>query len=430
MSSTTTGRLSTGRGWGRDIAGVVAPFLPGGAPAVPPPRRATERQALGIPPFGRAVALLCNALAGTGWYARRRNPGTGLVERVPDQPGILTDPDPLSTPWHYRWAAGEDLILYGNHFALMGEPDWRTGRPGWVVPIPAHDVWVITDPSRPVWYRWAVGGVTFDPDELLHVSAGARSGELLGRGVLEQYGWWLGGVVAAEDYSRDTFAAGALPPAVITSKQVQSQTDADDLKAKWRNLTSTREPVILPDGTELKPVVGNAADQQLVEARTWNAQQVANAVGVPGYKLGLPGATMTYQNIVDADVDWVRDGVDRWAQPLTATITKWLLPAGTEAVWDYAGRARADQRTTQTLLTGYTGAGILTVDEARGVLERPPLPAEREPAPDADELNAGTTDAGEAVDELDELDELATPPRRVPPPPPRVPVPGMPNVNS
>jgi HK97 family phage portal protein len=432
VSSTSStygyGRGSTG---GRDITGVVAPFLPGGPPVIPPPRRATERQALGLPPFGRAVALLCNALAGTGWYARRTNPSTGLVERVPEQPGILTDPDPLSTPWHYRWGAGEDLILYGNHFGLMGEMDWRTGRPGWVVPIPAHDVWVITDPARPSWYRWAVGGVTFDADELLHVSAGARSGELLGRGVLEQYGWWLGGVVAAEDYSRDTFAAGALPPAVITSKQVQSQRDADDLKAKWRNLTSTREPVILPDGTELKPVVGNAADQQLVEARTWNAQQVANAVGVPGYKLGLPGATMTYQNIVDADVDWVRDGVDRWAQPLTATITKWLLPAGTEAVWDYAGRARADQRTTQTLLTGYTGAGILTVDEARGVLERPPLPDESEPAtPDADELNAGDVDAATAAAELDDALDTAAPAARVPARVPTPPVPGMPNLNT
>lgn len=428
LSTTYSPRLSTG-GW--DLTGTVAPFLVGGAGVIPPPRRATERQALGLPPFGRAVALLCNALAGTGWYARRTNPDTGLVERVPDQPGILTDPDPLSTPWHYKWAAGEDLILYGNHFGLLGEMDWRTGRPGWVVPIPAHDVWVLTDPARPSWYRWAVGGVTFDPDELLHVSAGARSGELLGRGVLEQYGWWLGGVVAAEDYSRDTFAAGALPPAVITSKQVQSQKDATELKAKWRALTSTREPVILPDGTELKPVVGNAADQQLVEARTWNAQQVANAVGVPGYKLGLPGATMTYQNIVDADVDWVRDGVDRWAQPLTATITKWLLPAGTEAVWDYAGRARADQRTTANLLTGYTGAGILTVDEARGVLERPPLDVdEPEPAPELDDAAAADPDAAAAAAaELD--DELDAP--RVAPRAPRVPIPtpppaGMPNV--
>jgi len=348
------------------------------SPALPDVYPATEADAMGLPPFGRAVALLANAIASTGWYARRHDPDTGLWQRIDDQPTILTDPNPLSTPWHYRWAVTEDGILYGNHFALPGDIDWRTGRPGWVVPIPADQVWILTDQSRPGWFAWVIGGTEIDADALVHIPFGNRSGEVLGRGVLDQYGDWLGGVVAAESYSRDTFAAGALPPAVITTNQTPTQPQADELKAKWRTIVTAREPVIFPNGTELKPVIGNAQQAQLVEARTWNAQMVANAVGVPGWKLGLDGPTMTYQNIETADIDFTRDGVDRWANPIAAVIGKWLLPAGWDVAFDYTARQRADAQATATVLTTYKNAGVLTTDEVRAALNRPPLP---EPVP-------------------------------------------------
>ena len=41
-------------------------------------------------------------------------------------------------------------------------------------------------------------------------------------------------------------------------------------------------------------------------------------------------------------------------------------------VFDYASRMRADQSTTATVLSTYTGAKILSIDEARSVLGRPP----------------------------------------------------------
>lgn len=354
----------------RDLAGLGLLDTSG---LIPDRGPATEAEAMGLPPFGRAVALLANAIASTGWYARKPDPVSGVYQRLVDQPAIVTDPYPLSTAWHYKWGVAEDAILYGNTFALPGDPDWRTGRPGWVVPIPADDVWILTDPASPGWYAWVIGGDTFAAEDLFHIPFGNRSGEILGRGVLAQYGEWLGGAVAAEDYSRDTFAAGALPPAVITTNQASTQEQADQLKQKWRELTATREPVIFPNGTELKPIIGNAQQAQLVEARTWNAQQCANVVGVPGWKLGLAGPSQTYQNIESADIEFVRDSVDRFGQPFTQSISKWLLPGGTELVWDYASRMRADSKATADVLTAYVAAGIITVDEARASLNRPPM---------------------------------------------------------
>jgi len=364
----------------------------------------TEYIAMGNPFFGRAVDLICNAAAGTDWYARRFDPTLGIRAPLADQPSIVTDPSPLQTLWNYRWAATEDLINYGNHFGLNGELDWRTGRPGWIVPLPADEVWIMTDPANPGWYQWVIGGETFDPDEIFHVSAGARSGEILGRGVLQQHADWLSGVEAAEKWSRDVFAAGALPPAVITVSNAATQTQIEEVKTKWREIASTREPVVLPNGTELKPVVGNAQQSQLIEARQWNAVAVANVVGVPVWKLGLEGPTMTYQNVETGDIDFVRDSVDRYARPLTEAISKWLLPGGTDVVWDYDSRMRADQKSVADVLVAYVDAQILTKDEARARLGRGPLPAASEPPPAAAENTDANVDA--AVDAAAELNTI------------------------
>lgn len=363
----------------------------------------TEQEALGNSFFGRGVALLANALAGTQWFARKLDPATGVRVPLAEQPNIVTDPSPLQTLWNYRWAAAEDGILYGNHFGLCGELDWRTGRPGWIIPIAADQVWILTDPAAPGWFQWVIGGETFDPDEIFHVSYGARSGEILGRGVLQQYADSLGGIQAAEEYARETFEAGILPPAIITVPANAGDDNITKFKEQWRDTVRTREPIVFRNGTVLTPVVGNAQQAQLVEAREWNAQVVANAVGVPGWKLGLDGPTMTYQNVESGDIDFVRDSVDRYGRPLTEAIGKWLLPAGTELVWDYDSRMRADQKTTAEVLTTYVDAGVLTKDEARARLNRPPLPATAEPPappPAADNTTAHVDDAVDAASDL------------------------------
>jgi phage portal protein BeeE len=257
-------------------------LIDGWVPPAQAPAPATEDQALGLPPFGRGLELLANAVASTDWHAQRWDPSTGIFQRVPDQPAVLTDPYPATTPWHYRWAATEDAVLYGNHFALLGDVDFRTLRPGWLVPLPADQVWILQDPFTGAW-AWVVGGTELGADELLHVPFGTRSGELLGRGKLWQYAQWLGGSVAAEDHAGAYFAGGALPPAILQSPSVVTETQANDLKTKWREMTSTREPVVLPQGYTLTPVVSDAESAQLVESRQWNAAVVAMILGIPGW---------------------------------------------------------------------------------------------------------------------------------------------------
>lgn len=393
-----------------------------GSPYPDGPLPATEREAMGLPPFGRGCALLANAVAGTDWQAVRWDAAAGVSTPRPDQPAVLSAPDPNTTAWHYRWAATMDLILFGNHFGLAGPTDPTTRRPKWVWPVHADRVGLLVDPENGV-YTWVIDGqeyLPYAPDpgdpatdpgvlpdytgQVFHVSAGNRSGEVLGLGVLGQYAEWLGGVVAAESHAGAYFAGGALPPAILQSPTVLTQPQADDLKAKWRQMVTTREPVVFPQGYVLTPIVSDADKAQMVESRQWNAAAVAMILGIPSYKLGLAGPSMTYQNIESADIEFVRDSVDRYAQPLSRTFSDYLMPRGTSVAWQYAGRMRADQKTTADVLTTYTGAGIFTVDEARAAIGRPPLeepeppaPPEVEPDDDAEPAPDAITDSPESV---------------------------------
>lgn len=342
--------------------------------AITAPATATERAALGYPPFGRGVALIASAIATTRWVAERFDPALGVHVALADQPAVITDPYPDVTPWAYRWAAVEDGILYGNHFALYGDMDFRTRRPGWVLPLPADEVWVLQDPETGNW-TWVIGGEEISRSDMLHIPFGNRSGEILGRGVLYQYGEWLGSALAAEEYSGIYFAGGTLPPAVLQSPNLVTEEQAEDLKTKWREMTNTREPVVLPTGYLLTPVVSNAEQSQLVETRQWSAEMVGMMLGIPAWKFSLPGPTMTYQNVETADIDFIRDGVDRYSSPIAAAYTKFLMPSGTQVRFDWTSRARTDATTTANTLTQYVSNGILTVDEARAVLGRPPVAA-------------------------------------------------------
>lgn len=392
-------RLARFAGGGTGAAGLLPPnpwaWLTGDE-ALPTPTPATEWTAMGYPPFGRGVALLASAVATTRWIAERWDPAAGVEVPLADQPAVLTDPYPDATPWGYKWGVIEDGILYGNHFALYGDMDYRTRRPGWLIPLRADEVWVLEDPDNGNW-SWVVGGEEITRDAMLHIPFGNRSGFILGRGVLEQYADWLGGALEAESYAGQYFAGGTLPPAVLQSPNVLTELQAEDLKNKWREMTNTREPVVLPTNLTLTPVVSTADKAQLVETRRWSAEMVGMMLGIPAWKLSLPGPTMTYQNVETADIDYVRDGVDRYSAPVQAAFSKFLMPTGTSVRFDWTSRQRADATTTANTLTAYVGAGILTKDEARAVLGRPPLPDEPAPEPDP------------VLDNAPDVPELTTP---------------------
>jgi HK97 family phage portal protein len=331
------------------------------------------------------VELLASSVAGVDLVAERWDPEAGIWAKLAEQPSVLTDPILDGTAWDWRYACVRDLIEAGNHLALLGDEDWRTGKPGWLIPLPIGDVALITDPARPGGYWFALGGWMLDPSNVFHISAGNRSFEVLGQGVIAQYSQALGQSMTAEEWSGRYLSGGGLPPAIIQYPGQPTQTQMDQFKALWNALVTTGEAIVIPANATVTPLQSDAQRQQLVEARTWNSELQAMMLGIPPYKLGLPGPTMTYQNVETGDIAWVIDGPKRWGDPIEHRTSKHLLPRGTRARFAWAGRLRTDQATQASVLTTYVGAGILSVDEARQAAGYGPM---------VRAIEAGTTPAG------------------------------------
>ena len=361
------------------------------AATVAPPLPASRDEALSIPAFGSGVDLLASTIAGVPLdaYRVRIESGRWVKTLLEDQPNFLTDADPLSDAWQWRYSVVKDLIEAGNHVSLLGDWDYRTNRAGWLVPIPVADVGLVTDASRPGWHAFTVAGVLLDPSEVLHISAGNRSGEVLGQGVIAQYAQQLGGQLAAEEWAGRYVAAGGLPPAIIQHPAIQpgEQAKADAFKAAWRALVRTGEAAVLPAGATVTPLQSDAERQQLVEARRWNAHLSAMILRIPPHRLGLDGPTNTYQNVQSADVAFIRDEATRWSNPIVYALSKWVMPTGVQVIPRWSERAITDRATQVATLTEAKNAGIVTADEARQELGYPPLPppAHPEPPPDPSE---------------------------------------------
>lgn len=352
------------------------------------PLRPTEVEALGLPPFGRGIELISSTIAGVDLIAYRYDKVDAIDVRLDPQPELLRDPDPISTPWNWKYALVNDMILYGNHFAFLGPPN-ADGWPRWLEPIDVTAVDVAVNETG-IW--WRVNGEIYPYGDLFHINAGNRSGYLLGRGLLLQYADALGGVLETDRHASRYFRRSGLPTAVIkVTDSDLTQPQADQIKAKYVSAFSGRskEPMIIPGHYEFTPVVSDAEKQQLVEARTWDATIVAMILGIPAAKLGLQGTSMTYSNIEMEDIAFVRDTVNRWGQPLENAVTKWLLPAGQKAKLDWLGRLRTDSKTRAEVIKIERDAGVLEINEARRMLQRPPID-EPEPAPIPTQLEAFT----------------------------------------
>lgn len=345
----------------------------------------TELTAMGLPPFGRGVELISSTVAGVDLVGYRYDKTDQIDVRLDPQPELLRDPDLISTPWNWKYAIVNDLILYGNHFAFLGEFN-AEGWPRSLYPIPVEsiDYGIDRDPTSPTYGRlfWRVDGEVYPFGSIFHISAGNRSGMILGRGIIQQYRDSLSGVLSTDAHSANYFRRGGLPSAVIRVDDPDlSPETAKGIKDAYETAMSgnRRRPLVIPKIYEFTPVVSDAEKQQLVEARTWDAQLVAMILGIPAHYLNLPGTSMTYQNIEQADIGFVRDTVDRWAKPIEASVTKWLLPYGQTSRFDWSGRMRTDSKTRAEVLDLEIDAGITTVDEGRRMLHKRPLTEAEKP---------------------------------------------------
>ena len=322
---------------------------------------ATEENALGLPVVGGFISITSSLLLQMPLKAYAGNP----EQEIPHPPLISNpSPGPSRTFGDFINEYLRDMLLYGNYVAILGPPN-PAGWPDVMLPVPAGQ-WQIVVTDNGMTYHYLINGIRYEPHRIFHVAMNATTGQLVGRGILNLYEAMIAASVAAERWAALYFDGGAVPPGVLTSANPElTQVQADQLKAKMKAVAMAREWAVVPAGTSLETLEGDAEQAQLNETRAKNNQELAMALGIPGALLGMDAPSLTYRNITDVFQQFITTTVMSYLVPLEQQLSLQCLPQGTQARFNQANVLRPDLPARVELATQCLTSGLFTRDESR-----------------------------------------------------------------
>lgn len=303
-------------------------------------------------------------------YGKGRDGTTAAIATPP----LLTRPSDAFGLVDWLHALTASLALRGNAYGVI---TGRTGAAGWPSQIELVNPDVVavarTTDGR-IEYR--IGGTEYPRDDVFHVRAFTLPGALTGLSPIEYARQAVGLGLAAEQFGARFFGDNATPAGLIISKERLTAEQAGTLKSRWkaRVVEGSREIAIMSGDLSFQPLTIPPEESQFIETQRFTIAQVARMFGVPPEMIGgEAGGSLTYANVEQRAIDFVTFALGPWVARIEAALSA-LLPRGQHVKLNTGALLRAD------LLTRYQAheigirAGFLTIDEARALEDRAPLP--------------------------------------------------------
>lgn len=340
-----------------------------------PPILTLNDRLSGLPAVTRATGLICGLI-------RQMDMNTYRGRTMLPRPRLLERPDPSRNTSRAWWVGVqvEDYLIHGNAIHLITARN-AEGYPLAGLWLPASNVGITTAPmfddlvpTLRYWYN----GRELPTEDVVHVRRGAdRFNPSRGVGVVEQHLTAFGRLYKQQNYEADSYDTSGVPSvAVITPNKDLTTEQAEDAKLAWMERFRLRQPVILPQGSEVKPLAWNPSDSQMVEAHQMSFQDVANMFGMDGSWLGAPSQGMTYKSVGPMFLSLVRETIEPVSDEFEQVWGDAWLPWGQSLRFHKPDILADDLPTEMGWMDKALRAKIVTVEEVRGRLGLPPeMPA-------------------------------------------------------
>jgi HK97 family phage portal protein len=322
-----------------------------------------------VPAVGRAIGLYGGMTKQLPMDAYR----SGLP--LP-RPQLLARPDPdRGRPWYVQVNV-EDYLLNGNAISVVtsrGADGWPTS----VVWLPAAWVYIVWQPwaETDINYYYAGGAQPLNNEDVIHVRRGAdRMYPVRGVGIVEEYLSTLDRAAAEEEYERATLNGAAVPSVAVITPQANITDDvATEAKNRWVEKFggAVREPVILPNGTQVIPLAWSPSDTQLIEARKMTLLDVANLFNLDGYWLGSPVSGMTYKTAGPQYLQILRTSLEPVLADFEDEWSYSWLPRGQTVQFDRNKLLADDFATTAQAVSVLVSAGVIDAAQGAALLGLP-----------------------------------------------------------
>ena len=354
-----------------------------------PPLESLSDSLSGLPAVTRATGLICGLIRQMDMNVYR---GKVTLPR----PRLLERPDPSPNTSRAWWVGVqvEDYLIHGNAVHLVTARSAATGRPLAGLWLPASHLGITTAPMfddlMPTLRYW-YNGRELPTADVVHVQRGAdRFNPMRGVGVVEQHLTAFSRLQKQQNYESDAYDTSGVPSiAVITPKEIELTPESADIaKTEWMERFRLRQPVILPSGSEVKPLAWSPSDSQMIEAHQMSLQDVANMFGMDGSWLGAPIQGMTYKSVGPMFLSLVRETVEPVSDEFEQVWGDAWLPYGQELRFHKPDILADDLPTEMGWMYKALRAKVITLEEVRTrlglspempagtVLDLPPAPAD------------------------------------------------------
>lgn len=342
-----------------------------------------ERTSLGLTAVYRSVALIAGTIASLPMNTYRKN-ADGERERIPG--GVFDDPGGIygMSPFQWKELMCAHLLLHGNFYGLHTYNN--AGGLAGMLPLHPSSVSVRFD-------AMAVGGKIYTvplvnggrrevtSQDLTHIMALGTDG-MIGMSPLTLARNSLGTGIAADNAAARMFANGLLLGGIASVDEEITQEQGDQLKerikVKMAGSHNAGDIMVVPVKMKFSPWTMPARDAQFVEARGFQIEEIARIYGIPKVLLAQDGASTWGSGIAEMVRGMARFTFAPWTARIEERLSMLLTgkpgqAPGKYVEFDYTGLLQPTPTEVTANLIAEVEVGLMTVNEARKVQNRPPL---------------------------------------------------------
>ena len=350
--------------------------------------RVGYKQALMYAAVWRGVNLISRDVAKIPLNVYVRLPDGGK-ERATAHPAyklLRRQPSPYIKAFDLKQTLQAHVLLCGNGYAYVYRDG--AGTPIELLPLNPMATYPKRDPDGRVWYvtRLTTGEERkLAAENVLHVRGLGFDG-LQGYDVVTYARNTLGLGLAMQKFGAKFFNNGAAMNVVI-KRPADAPPWSEETKANFRSswakmhegLENSHRTALLEDGMEAVVLAIDAKRAQLAEMRAFELREIANVLGVPPHKLGDTTRT-AYASLEQENQAYLDEALDGW-------LCQWEEECGAKLLTEKERNAdthfvefqrdalvRVDLRTQVDVLVTEVNNGLLSLDEARAIRNRPALP--------------------------------------------------------
>ena len=320
--------------------------------------------------FYAAMSLISNSVAQLPIQVKRDNE----IDR--NHPINLIFKDALISKFIFIKQMVSDVILYGNAYAYIERAN--DGTPVSLTYCENGSVTVrYNQRTQDLYYLIPfVKKGKIEPINVIHLYKDSNNG-VEGRSIMTYASQIIKLAQATDKAARNYYSSGCALQGALTIKGARKGAK-EQARQAFANTHGDKGSglVILDDDMSYQQLSSNANDSQMLEARTFNVQEIARYFNINPILLGDKSGA-SYNSIELANIEFVTHTLQPYICMMEEEFNRKLVkPSEVDHIRidiDEKALMKGDMKTTAEYLTKLTQGGIMTVNEAREKLGLNPV---------------------------------------------------------